>query len=419
MSTRSGPVRPEENGAPVVLSGNEAIARGAYEAGVVVIAGYPGTPSTEIIENAVKYPELYAEWSPNEKVALEVAAGAAFRGARAMTTMKHVGLNVAADPLLTVAYTGVNAGLLVVVADDPGMWSSQNEQDSRHYARLAKIPVLEPSDSQEAKDMVGLGLKLSEIFDTPVLLRTTTRIAHSRSLVRLGERQAPPEKALERKIDKYVMVPAHARRRHPLVEDRLVRLGELADQVISTDGLAAGKDRQPPSLTPSSTTSSALEKGVWADFSGLNRLEWGDLDLGIITSGIAYQHVREVFPTATVLKLGLTYPLPVRAIRELARRVKRLYVVEELDPFLETEIRALGIAVQGKEIWPRIGELTPDIVAAGLANFTSEKAQDQRNRPRAKRKPNPGKKLPCAPRYCVPGVRIAVFSITSGGRRRW
>ncbi|MCL4425667.1 MAG: thiamine pyrophosphate-dependent enzyme [Firmicutes bacterium] len=280
--------------------------------------------------------------------------------------MKHVGLNVASDPFLAAAITGVNGGLIVVVADDPGMWSSQNEQDSRHYARLAKIPVLEPADSQEAKDFVGLGVTLSEAFDTPVLLRTTTRIAHSRSLVHWGDRQIPPEKALERKIEKYVMVPAHARRRHPLVEERLGKLSELANQVIL---------EVPVSRTGGLTTGEKdLAGAIGRRLLGLNRLEWGDLEMGFITSGVTYQHLREVFPTATVLKLGMTYPLPARTLRELAHMVKDLYVVEELDPFLETEIRALGIKVAGGEIWPRVGvgrELTPDLVAASLAAFES------------------------------------------------
>lgn len=315
----------------ILLSGNEGIARGAYEAGVRVAAGYPGTPSTEILETIARhYDTIYAEWAPNEKVALEVAIGAAFGGARALATMKHVGVNVAADPLLTAAYTGVNAGLVIVSADDPGMQSSQNEQDNRHYARFAKIPMLEPADSQEAKEFTLRAFALSEEFDTPVLLRTTTRVNHGKSVVSLGEPVTLPERRFERNVQKYVMIPAYGRVRHVFVEERLERLRRFAE---TTD---------------------------------LNVVEMGDEAVGVITSGINYQYVKEVMPEASVLKLGLTYPLPEELIRQFASRVKTLYVVEDLDPFLEEQIRAMGIRVVGKERFPALGELDPVLVASGL-----------------------------------------------------
>ena len=314
----------------VLFSGNEAIARGAYEAGVRVAAAYPGTPSTEILESIVQYDRIYAEWSPNEKVALEVAHGAALGGARSLAAMKHVGVNVASDVLLTASYTGVNAGLVLISADDPGMHSSQNEQDNRHYARFAKIPMLEPSDSQEAKDFTIRALDLSEEFDTPVMLRTTTRVNHGKSVVRLSEPQELVFGRFEHNPQKYVMIPAHAIKRHAVVEERMVRLRELSDSI------------------------------------DLNRIEWGSREIGVITSGISYQYVKEVVPEASVLKLGMTYPIPEKLIRELAAKVKTLYVVEELDPFLEEQVRALGIEAIGKERFPITGELNPEIVAQGF-----------------------------------------------------
>jgi indolepyruvate ferredoxin oxidoreductase, alpha subunit len=323
----------------VLLSGNEAIARGAYEAGVRVAAGYPGTPSTEILETITQYSTIYAEWSPNEKVALEVAIGAALGGARALATMKHVGLNVAADPLLTAAYTGVNAGLVLVSADDPGMASSQNEQDNRHYARFAKIPMLEPSDSQEAKDFTIRAFELSEEYDTPVLLRTTTRVNHGKSVVRIEMPQEPHVGRFEHNPQKYVMIPAYAIKRHAFIEERLVRLRKFAN---TTD---------------------------------LNRIEWGDKSVGVITSGISYQYVKEVMPEASVLKLGMTYPLPDRLIRELASNVEMLYIVEELDPFLEEQIRATGINVAGKDRFPITGEFDARTVAAGFGKQLPELAE--------------------------------------------
>ncbi|MDK2894210.1 MAG: indolepyruvate ferredoxin oxidoreductase, alpha subunit, partial [Moorella sp. (in: firmicutes)] len=310
-----------------LLIGNHALARGAWEAGLRVAAAYPGTPSTEIIEALAGYPEVYAEWSPNEKVALEVAIGAAIGGARALAAMKHVGVNVAADPLMTLAYTGVNAGLVLVSADDPGLFSSQNEQDNRFYARIAQIPCLEPADSQEVKDMTMLAFSLSEEFDTPVILRLTTRIAHSYSLVELGERREVPLKDYLKQPSKYVMLPAYGRARHLVVEERRLKLAAYAE------------------TTP------------------LNRVEWADRRVGVISSGIAYQYVKEALPGVSVLKLGLTYPLPEKLIRDFVNAVETCYVVEELEPFLEDQIRAWGLPVAGKELVPRVDELSSAIVA--------------------------------------------------------
>jgi indolepyruvate ferredoxin oxidoreductase alpha subunit len=312
-----------------LLSGNEAVARGAYEAGVRVAAGYPGTPSTEILENLVRYDAVYSEWSPNEKVALDVAIGAAYAGSRAMAVMKHVGLNVAADAFFYASMTGLEAGLVIVSADDPNMYSSQNEQDNRRYAKFARVPCLEPGDSQEAKDMVAVALDMSEQFDGPVMLRLTTRISHSDTLAELGERAAgepagPPAYRVDRV--KYVMVPGNARRRHPVIEERIVRVGEFAETFP------------------------------------YNRVEMGDTGLGIVTAGVAYQYAREVFSDASFLKLGMTYPLPERMIRDFAARVDRLVVVEELDPFIEEEIRLMGIPVEGKAIFPICGELDATLV---------------------------------------------------------
>ncbi len=315
-----------------LLTGNEAVARGAYEGGVVVAAAYPGTPSTEILENFARYPGVYAEWAPNEKVALEVAIGASLAGVRAMAVMKHVGLNVAADPLLTLAYTGVNGGLVVVSADDPGIHSSQNEQDNRHYARFARIPLFEPADSSEAKEMVVLALELSEQYDTPVLLRTTTRVSHSQSPVEGGVASpAPARRPYRKDTAKFLMVPAYARGRRAAIEARTAKLKEYAEK------------------TP------------------LNFIEWRNRSLGVVASGVAYHYVREALPQASVLKLGMTYPLPEELIRRFAAGVERLAVVEELDPFLEEQIKALGIVVAGKEIIPPFGELDPGIVGRSFA----------------------------------------------------
>jgi len=311
----------------ILMTGNEAIARGVYEYGVSVAAAYPGTPSTEILENIVKYPEVYCQWSPNEKVAMEVGVGAAIAGARAIVTMKMVGVNVAADPLFTVAYTGTRAGLVLVSADDPGMHSSQNEQDNRLYAAFAKIPLLEPSNSQEAKDMVGMAMEISEAFDTPVMLRITTRIAHSQSLVEQKEPMERLAKPFERNQRKYVMLPAHGRARRLIVEERMQKLANFSETVA------------------------------------VNYMEMNDTNIGIITSGISYQYVREALPQASILKLGLTNPLPSGLIKEFAAKVSKLYVVEELEPYMEKEIRLLGLDVSGKELFPPYGELSVRMIS--------------------------------------------------------
>ena len=300
-----------------LMLGNAAVARGLYENGVTVASAYPGTPSTEILEYTAKYDEVYAEWAPNEKVATEVAIGASVAGARAFCAMKHVGLNVAADPLFTVGYTGVNGGLVIAVADDPSMHSSQNEQDSRHYAKASKIPMLEPSDSQECKDFIRAAYELSEKYDTPMLYRLTTRVAHSQSIVEQEERTEVPLKDYERNIGKYVMMPGNAKRRHPEVEQRIADLTE------------------------------------YAETSPLNRVEYGDKKIGIITSGMCYHYVKEAFgDSVSVLKLGMVYPLPVKLIQEFAAQVETLYVVEELDPFIEEHCNSIGVSVIGKSLFP-------------------------------------------------------------------
>jgi indolepyruvate ferredoxin oxidoreductase alpha subunit len=316
----------------VLLSGNEAIARGAYESGVSVASAYPGTPSTEILETiASEYPEVYAEWSPNEKVAFEVGTGCSFAGGRALVAMKHVGVNVAADPLFTLSYTGVKGGFVLISADDPGMHSSQNEQDNRYYAKFAKVPMLEPSDSQEAKDFLIKAFQLSEAFDTPVMIRTTTRIAHSKSLVELGEKvKLDPPSGFVRDCKKYVMIPAHARQRHKILEERLEKLLEYSEE------------------------------------SPFQKMEMRDEKIGVITSGISYQYTREVLPNASTLKLGMTYPLPEKLIKKFASQVRKLYVVEELEPYLEENIREIGLEVKG--IGKKLGELSPDLVAEFFQN---------------------------------------------------
>ena len=309
-----------------LMLGNEAIARGAYEAGAKVSAAYPGTPSTEISETLAKYGEVYAEWAPNEKVAAEVAIGASISGVRSMCCMKHVGLNVAADPLFTCSYTGVGGGLVAVVADDPGLYSSQNEQDTRLIGRAAMIPVIEPSDSQEAKDFMKRAFELSEKYDTPIILRTTTRLSHSQGIVELEDRKEVEDKPYEKRIDKYVMMPGMAKKRHLYVEDRLNRMA--AD--LATDPL--------------------------------NRIEYADKKIGFITSGIAYQYVKEAMPNASVLKLGLVNPLPDAIIREFAANVETIYVFEELEPAIEEHVRAMGIKVIGKEVFTRQGEYSANLL---------------------------------------------------------
>lgn len=332
-----------------LMSGNEALARGAYEAGVKAATGYPGTPSSEILENIVQYKEIYAEWSTNEKTATEAAIGAAYAGRRALTTMKQVGMNVAADAFFFAVYTGMRAGLMIVVADDPGMFSSQNEQDNRHYAPFAKMPMLEPADSQEAKDFVKIAMEMSEEWDVPVLYRTCMRVAHSASPVELGERVWDDEKIPEKWVrnqEKYVCSAMFAQKKRPMIEERLIKLVETSNKIA------------------------------------INRLEWGDRKLGIIASGPVYHYAREIFPDATFLKLGMTYPLPEGLIRELAAGVEKVMVIEELDPFIEQQVKAMGIDCIGKDIFPRYGELlTGDIekacAKAGIIPW--EKVAEQRD----------------------------------------
>ena len=315
-----------------LMLGNAAVARGLYEAGCCVVSSYPGTPSTEITEEAAKFDDIYCEWAPNEKVAMETAFGASLAGRRSFCGMKHVGLNVAADPLFTVSYTGVNAGMIIVVADDAGMHSSQNEQDSRHYAKASKIPMLEPSDSAEALSFTKLAYELSEEFDTPVIIKMCTRVAHSQSLVETSERVEPPMKPYEKNIGKYVMMPGNAIRRHPVVEERTRKLA------------------------------------AYAETSPLNRLEeGGDRALGIITSSTSYQYVKEVFGDRyPVLKLGMVWPLPKQKILDFAASVDKVAVVEELDPFLEDYCRETGLDVLGKDVLPMEGEFSQNLVAAKL-----------------------------------------------------
>ena len=315
-----------------LMLGNAAVARGLYEAGCCVVSSYPGTPSTEITEEAAKFDDIYCEWAPNEKVAMETAFGASLAGRRSFCGMKHVGLNVAADPLFTVSYTGVNAGMIIVVADDAGMHSSQNEQDSRHYAKASKIPMLEPSDSAEALSFTKLAYELSEEFDTPVIIKMCTRVAHSQSLVETSERVEPPMKPYEKNIGKYVMMPGNAIRRHPVVEERTRKLA------------------------------------AYAETSPLNRLEAGsDRAMGIITSSTSYQYVKEVFGDRyPVLKLGMVWPLPKQKILDFAASVDKVAVVEELDPFLEDYCREIGLDVLGKDVLPMEGEFSQNLVAAKL-----------------------------------------------------
>ncbi|HQQ40397.1 MAG TPA: indolepyruvate ferredoxin oxidoreductase subunit alpha [Clostridia bacterium] len=317
-----------ESGQKHLLTGNEAIARGAYEAGAVVCSAYPGTPSTEIFETLAQYKDsLYAEWAPNEKVAVEVAYGASMANVRSLSAMKHVGVNVAADPIFTVAYNGVGAGFVIVSADDPDMHSSQNEQDNRRYAPFAKIPLVEPSDSQECKDFMKEAYEISERFDLPVLFRVTTRICHSKSLVEFGKREERPVAPYARNIPKFVCTPANAKRHRPMLEAKLEHLAE------------------------------------YAETSPLNRMELKGKKIGVVTSSIAYQYAKEAFPEDTsFLKLGFTWPLPIRLIRTFAEQVETLYVVEELDPFLEDQIKAAGIFCIGKALIPNMYELNPEVV---------------------------------------------------------
>lgn len=323
----------------VLLLGNEAFARGAYEAGVRVASAYPGTPSTEIIENLSTYKGVYAEWAPNEKVALEVALGASFAGVRALASMKHVGLNVAADPLFTAAYTGVRGGLVIITADDPGMHSSQNEQDNRNYALAAKLPMLEPSDPAEAKEFIKIAFRISEDFDIPVLLRTTTRVSHVKGLVALGEAEASKVKpGIEKIPEKFVMLPSNARGRRIELEKRMHRLSEFAETFSE------------------------------------NRLEWSSRKRGFITSGISYLYVKEAFPEASVLKLGMAYPFPEHMIRNFAAGVEEVFIVEELDPFIELHVKAMGVKCRGKELIPAYGELNSYILKKSITGEQKTRA---------------------------------------------
>lgn len=316
-----------------LLLGNEAVARGLYEAGCGFVSSYPGTPSTEITEAAARYKEIYAEWAPNEKVAMESAFGASLAGKRSFCGMKHVGLNVAADPLFTISYTGVNGGMIIGVADDAGMHSSQNEQDSRHYAKAAKLPMLEPADSRDALEFTKLAYQLSEEFDTPVIMKMCTRVSHSQSIVETGERVEPDIKAYEKNAAKYIMMPGNAKRRHPVVEERLEKLAQ------------------------------------WAETAEINRVEDGESnEMGFIASSTSYQYVKEVFGDRyPVLKLGMVWPMPKNKIKEFAARVDRLIVVEELDGFIEDFCRSIGLEPEGKELFPLIDELSQNLVAERLS----------------------------------------------------
>ncbi|MBM9604738.1 indolepyruvate ferredoxin oxidoreductase subunit alpha [Desulfopila inferna] len=317
------------------MSGNEAIALGAFEAGVTVASGYPGTPSTEIMENLCRYEGVYTEWAPNEKVGLEVAIGASFAGARALATMKHVGVNVAADPLFTASYTGGRGGLVIITADDPEMHSSQNEQDNRNYAFAAKLPMLEPSDPAEAKAFMGYAYQLSEELDTPVFMRITTRIAHVKGIVEKGERINPPVGVgIEKVPAKFVMLPGNAKKRRVAVEERMIKCREIAEE------------------------------------APYNVIEEGDTRRGFITSGVSYLYVKEAFPDAAVLKLGMCWPLPEKMIRRFADSVDELVIVEELDPFLEMHVKAMGIACTGKDLIPAQGELNTSIVRNAIEQTT-------------------------------------------------
>ena len=339
-----------------LLLGNEAVARGAYEYGVTVATAYPGTPSTEITEYIAKYDNINVEWSPNEKVALEVGIGASIAGARTIVSMKHVGLNVAADPLMSISYPGVNAGLVIAVADDPGQHSSQNEQDTRYFGIAAKVPIVEPSDSEECKKFLGQALRISEEFDTPVILRLSTRVSHSQSIVELKEKGEYPLKDYDENPNKYIVAPAVAKKRRVVAEDRLRKLQEFAE---TTD---------------------------------LNKVEYNDLKIGIITSGIAYEYSKEVIPNASYLKLGLSYPLPKNKITEFVNKCHKVYVIEELEPIFEEKIKSWGLKVIGKEIIPTIGELSPEIIRKAILNETIEGVI-----------PNFSKQVPGRPPVLCPG----------------
>ena len=362
-----------------LLSGNEAIAQGAYHAGILVATAYPGTPSTEILENLARYKDIYAEWSTNEKVAMEVGLGASYAGVRTLVSMKHVGLNVAADPFMAAATTGIHGGLVVISADDPGIHSSQGEQDNRHFAKLARVPMLEPADSQEAYDFIQVAFDLSEKFDTPVLFRITTRVAHSKSVVELDDERVRQgrTKRFHHNVEKYVMLPTHARIRVPHMHKRM---DELTD---------------------------------YAETTPLNQIIEGNDRIGIVSSGVGYEYAREVFSDATFLKLGMTYPLPPKMLQQFASKVKKLFVVEELDPFLEENIKMLGIQVEGKKHLPRFGELNKSAVhhaaiQTGATTHSSKTSEIQ-----------PLKDLPGRPPLLCPGCPHAgaFFVLSTIGQR--
>ncbi|MBU1627123.1 indolepyruvate ferredoxin oxidoreductase subunit alpha, partial [bacterium] len=321
-----------------LISGNEAVAFGAWECGVRFGSGYPGTPSTEILEYLSLFKEVDSQWSPNEKVAFEVASGASLGGARALVTMKHVGVNVAADPLFSFSYMGVNGGFVLVSADDPSLHSSQNEQDNRHYAVAAKVPLFEPSDSQEAKDFTKQAFDVSEEFDTPVILRMTTRTCHSKGIVETGERVERESKGYIKKYQKNVLLPSHAKVRHVFVEERLKRLEDYSNN------------------------------------TSINRIEKGDKRLGIITAGIAYQYAKENFPDATYLKLGMLHPLPKKMIKKFSKMVDKIIVIEELDPFIENQVKAMGINIIGKDKVPILFELNQEVLRLSLKNGKKKKS---------------------------------------------
>ena len=320
-----------------LMLGNTAIARGLYEAGICVASSYPGTPSTEVTEEIAKYDDVYSEWAPNEKVAMEVAFGASLAGKRSFCGMKHVGLNVAADPLFTISYIGVNAGMVILVADDPGMHSSQNEQDSRHYAKASKVPMLEPADSAECLEFAKLAFDLSEQFDTPVFIKTCTRIAHSQSIVETGERVERPVKPYVKDIPKNVMMPGNAKKKHPIVEKRMADLE------------------------------------AYAETSPINRMEISGTKLGIITSSTSYQYVKEVYgDDVSILKLGMVWPLPTKKIKEFASKVDKVVVIEELDPFIEEFCNKIGVEVSGKDVLPLIDEFSQNLIAKAMGEEVGE-----------------------------------------------
>lgn len=323
------------------MTGNEAVARGIFEAGVTFASAYPGTPSTEILENVSEYrDDIYCEWAPNEKVALESAFGASVAGARSVAAMKHVGVNVAADPMFTIGYTGVNGGMVLISADDPGCHSSQNEQDNRYYAKFAHLVCIEPSDSQESLDYIKVAFDISEEFDTAVLYRMTTRVCHSKSLVQEGERIGAPYKPYEKNMRKYVAAPANAKAHHPRVIEKFERLKEYSEN------------------TP------------------LNRIEWNDKKIGVITNGVAYQYAKEVFgKSASYLKIGMSHPMPMNKVKDFASQVETLYVIEELEPLMEEQIKLAGIKCTGKEVIPRVDELNPDIIAKALLGEETKREQ--------------------------------------------